>query len=153
VTAAATTRAQAQQQQEQQEQVEVGRSVKHKPKTPNFSIVINKKPSNSTTMVAPAAPASPALESTLEGPSNSDQVETDTEEEDWMRGNPGPSQEEMVRHIKATDKGKMKYDQMQEWNPTLTGILRRRQHSPTGCKDEVPQELKFQHPPPRPPAP
>jgi len=58
----------------------------------------------------------------------------------------------MVRQINATDKGKMKYDQMQEWNPTLAGILRRRQHSPTGCKDEVPQELKFHHPPPPPPA-
>jgi len=153
VTAAATTRAQAQQQQEQQEQVEMGRSVKHKPKTLNFSIVINKKPRNSTTMVPPAAPASPESEWTLEGPTNSDQVETDSEEEDWMRVNPGPSQEEMVRQIRATDKGKMKYDQMQEWNPTLTGILRRRQHSPTGCKDEVPQELKFHHPPPFPPAP
>jgi len=153
VTAAATTRAQAQQQQEQREQVEVGRSVKHKPKTPNFSIVINKKPSNSTTMVPPAAPASPESDWTLEGPSKSNQVETDTEEEDWMRVNPGPSQEEMVRQIRATDKGKIKYDQMQEWNSTLTGILRRRQHSPTGCKDEVPQELKFHHPPPPPPAP
>jgi len=58
----------------------------------------------------------------------------------------------MVRQIRVTDKGKMKYDQMQEWNPTLTGILRRRQHSPTGCKDEVPQELKFHHPLPPPPA-
>jgi len=59
----------------------------------------------------------------------------------------------MVRQIRATDKGKMKYDQMQEWNPTLAGILRKRQYSPTGCKDEVPQELKFHHPPPPPPAP
>jgi len=42
---------------------------------------------------------------------------------------------------------------MQEWNPTVTGILRRRQHSPTGCNDEVPQELEFHHPPPPPPAP
>jgi len=97
VTAAATTRAQAQQQQEQQEEVEMGRSVKYKPKPPNFSIVINKKPSNSTTMVSPAAPASPESEWTLEGPANSDQVETDTEEEEWMRVKPGPSQEEMVR--------------------------------------------------------
>jgi len=55
-------------------------------------------------------------------------VETDSEEEDWMRVNPGPSREEMVRQIRATDKGKMKYDQMQEWNPTLTEILRRRQY-------------------------
>jgi len=62
ITAAATPRVQAQQQQEQQEQVELGRSVKHKPKTPNFSIVINKKPSNSTTMVPPAAPPSPEPE-------------------------------------------------------------------------------------------
>jgi len=59
----------------------------------------------------------------------------------------------MVRLIGATDKGKMKYYQMQEWNPTLAGILRRRQHSPTGCKDEVTQELKFHLPPPLPPAP
>jgi len=59
----------------------------------------------------------------------------------------------MVRQIRATDKGKMKYDQMQEGNPTLTGILRRRQQAPTGCKDEVPQELKFHYPPPPPPAP
>jgi len=153
VTASATSRAHAQQQQEQQEQVELGRSVKYKPKTPNFSIIINKKPSNSTTMVPPAAPPSPEPEWTLEGPSNSDQVETDTEEEEWLRVNPGPSQEEMVRQIRATDKGKMKYDQMQEWNPTLAGILRRRQHSPTECKDEVLQELKFHHPPPPPPAP
>jgi len=152
VTAAATTRAQAQQQQKQQEQVELGRSVKNKPKTPNFSIVINKKPSNSTTMVPPAAPPSPEPEWTLEGPSNSEQVETDSEEEEWMRVNPGPSQYEMVRQIMTTDKGKMTYDQMQEWNPTLTRILRRRQHSPTGCKDEVPQERKFHHPPPPPPA-
>jgi len=108
VTAVATTRAQAQQQQEQQEQVELGRSVRHK--TPNFSIVINKKPSNSPTMVPPAAPASPEPEWTLEGPSNSDQVETHTEEEEWMRVNPGPSQEEIVTQIRATDKGKMKYD-------------------------------------------
>jgi len=72
VTAAATTREQTQQQQEQQEQVELGRSVKHKSKTPNFSIIINKKPSNSTTMVPPAAPSSPEPEWTLEGPSNSD---------------------------------------------------------------------------------
>jgi len=153
VTAAATTRAQAQQQQGQQKQVELGRSVKHKPKTPNFSIVINKKPSNSTTMVSPAAPPSPEPKWILEGPSNSDQVETDTEEEEWMRVNPGPSQGEMVRQIRATGQGKMKYDQMQEWNPTLAGILRRRQHSPTECKDEVPQEHKFHHPPPPPPAP
>jgi len=153
VTAAATTRAQVQQQQEQQEQVELGRSVKNKPKKPNFSIIINKKPSNSTTMVTAAAPPSPESEWTLEGPSNSDQVETDTEEEEWMRVNPGTSQEEIMRQIRATDKGKMKYDQKQEWNPTLTGILRRRQHSPTGCKDEVPQELKFHHPPLPPPAP
>jgi len=153
VTAAATTRAQAQQQQEQQQQVELGRSVKHKPKTPNLSIIINKKLSNSTTMVPPAAPPSPEAEWTLEGPSNSDQVQTDTEEEQWMRVNPGPSQEAMVRKIRATNKGKMKYDQMQEWNPTVTGILRRRQYSPTECKDEVPQELKFNHPPPPPPAP
>jgi len=47
----------------------------------------------------------------------------------------------------------MKYDQMQEWNPTLAGLLTRRQHLPTECKDEVPQELKFHHPPPPPPAP
>jgi len=126
VTAAATTRAQAQQQQEQQEQVELGRLVKYKTKTPNFSIVVNKKPSNSTTMVPPAAPPSPEPKWTLEGPSNSDQVESDTGEEEWIRVNPGPSQEEMVRQIRATNKGKMKYDQMQEWNPTLTRILRRR---------------------------
>jgi len=107
VTAAATTRAQAQLQQEQQEQVELGRSVKHKTKTPHFSIIINKKPSNSTTMVPPATPPSPEPEWTLEGPSNSDQVETDTEEQEWMRVNPGPRQEEMVRQIRATDKGKM----------------------------------------------
>jgi len=80
-------------------------------------------------------------------------VETDSEEEKWMRVNPGPSQEEMVRQIDATDKGKMKYNQMQEWNPTFPRILRRRQHAPTGCKDEVLQELKFHHPPPLPPAP
>ena len=48
VTTAATTRAQALEQQEQQEQVELGRLVKQKPKKPNFSIIINKKPSNST---------------------------------------------------------------------------------------------------------
>jgi len=54
-------------------------------------------------MAPPAAPASPESEWTLEGPSNSDQVETDTEEEEWMRVNPGPSQEEMVRQIRATD--------------------------------------------------
>jgi len=153
VTAAATTRAQAQQQQEQQEQVELGRSVKHKNKTPNFSIIINKKPSNSTTMVPPAEPPYPEQEWTLEGPSNSDQVETDTEEEEWMRVNPVASQKEMVRQIRATDKRKMKCNQMQEWNPTLTGIRRRRQHSPNGGKNEVPQELKFHHPPPPPPAP
>jgi len=94
--------------------VELGRSVKHKPKTPNFSIVINKKPSNSTTMLSPAAPASLEPKWTLEGPSNSYQVETDTEEEEWMKVNPGPSQEEMVRQIRATDKRKMQYDQMQE---------------------------------------
>jgi len=75
----------------------MARSVKHKPKTPKFSIVINKKPSNSTTMVHPAAPASPESEWTLEGPANSDQMETNTEEEEWMRVNPGPTQEEMVR--------------------------------------------------------
>jgi len=153
VTAAATTRAQAQQQQEQQEQVELGRSVKQKPRIPNFSIVINKKPSNSTTMDPPAAPPSPEPEWTLEGPSICNQVETDTEKEEWMRVNPEPSQEEMVRQLNATDKGKMKYDQIQEWNPTLTGILERRQHSPTGFKDEVPQGLKFHHPPPPLPAP
>jgi len=48
-------------------------------------------------MAPPAATPSPELEWTLEGPSNSDQVETNTEEEEWMRVNPGPSQEEMVR--------------------------------------------------------
>jgi len=69
-----------------------------------------------------------------------------------MRVNPRPSEEEMVRQITTTDKGKMKYEQMQEWNPILTGILGRRQHSPTGCKNKVPQEHKFHHPPP-PPAP
>jgi len=68
VTAAATTRAQAQQQQEQQKQMEVGRSVNHKPKTPNFSIIIYKKSSNSTTMVPPATPPSPEPEWALEGP-------------------------------------------------------------------------------------
>jgi len=104
-------------------------------------------------MAPPAAPPSPEPEWTLEGPSNSVQVETDTEEEEWMRVNPGPSQEEIVRQLRATEKGKMKYDQMQEWNPTLTGILRRRQHSPTGCKDKVLQELKFYHSPPPPLAP
>jgi len=72
VTAAATTRVQAQQLQEQQEQVDLGRSVKQKTKIPNFSIIINKKPSNSTTMVPPAAPPSPEPEWTLVGPSNSD---------------------------------------------------------------------------------
>jgi len=117
------------------------RSVKQKPRIPTFSIVINKKPSKSTTMASSAAPPSPEPEWTLKEPSNSDQVETDTEEEEKMRDNPVPSQEEMVGQIRATDEGKMKYDQMQEWNPTLTGILRRRQHTPTGCKDEVPQEL------------
>jgi len=111
----------------------MGRLVKQKTRIPNFSIVINKKPSNSTTMVPPTASPSPEPEWTLEGPSNSNQVETETEEEEWMRVNPEPSQEEMVRQIRATDKGKMKYDQMQEWNPTLSGILRRRQYSPTGC--------------------
>jgi len=78
VTATATTRAQAQQQQDQQEQVELGRSVNHKPKTPNCSIIINKIPSNSTTMVPPTAPPSLEPEWTLEGPSNSNQVATDT---------------------------------------------------------------------------
>jgi len=131
----------------------LGRSVKHKPKKPNCCIIINKKPSNSTTMVHPAAPPSPEPEWTLEGPSNSNQLETNTEEEEWMRVNPVPSQEEMVRQSRATDKGKMKYDQMQEWNPTVTGILGRRQHSPTECNDEAPQELKFHNPLPSPPAP
>jgi len=56
----------------------------------------------------------------------------------------------MVIQLRATDKGKMKYDQMQEWNPTLAGILRKRQHSLTEYKDEVLQELKFHHPPPPP---
>jgi len=104
-------------------------------------------------MAPPVAPPSPEPEWTLEGPLNSDQVETDTEGEESMRVNPGPSQEEMVRQIRATDKGKMKYDQLQEWNPTLTRMLRRRQHSPTGCKNEVQQELNFHHPPPSPSAP
>jgi len=94
--------------------VKLGRSVKHKTKTYNFSIICNKKPSDSTTMVPPAAPPSPEPEWTLERPSNNDQVETDTEEEEWMTVNPGPSQEEMMRQIRATDKGKLKYDQMQE---------------------------------------
>ena len=80
-------------------------------------------------------------------------METDTEEVEWMRVNPGPSEEEMVKQIDATDKGKMKHDQMQEWNPTVARILRRRQHAPTGCKDKVPQELKFHYPPPPPSAP
>jgi len=62
--------------------VELGRSIKHKPETYNFSIIINKKPSNSTTIVSPAAPPSLESEWTLEGPSNSDYVETDTEEEE-----------------------------------------------------------------------
>jgi len=44
-------------------------------------------------MAPPAAPPSPEPEWTLEGLSNSDQVETDTEEEDWIRVNPVPSQE------------------------------------------------------------
>jgi len=70
-----------------------------------------------------------------------------------MRVNPGSSQKEMVRQLRATNKGKIKYDQMQEWNPTLTGILRRRQHSPSGCKDEVLQQLKYHHPPTPPLAP
>jgi len=104
-------------------------------------------------MVPAAAPPSPEPEWTLKGPPNSDQVETDTKEQEWMRVNPEPSQEEMVRQIRATDKGKMKYDQIQEWKLTLAGILRRRQHSPSGYKDEVPQELKFHPPPPPPPAP
>jgi len=59
----------------------------------------------------------------------------------------------MVRQLSATDKGKIKCDQIQEWNLTLAGILRRRQHSPTGFKDEVLPELKFYHPPPPLPAP
>ena len=135
MTAAAITRAQAQQQQEQQEQVELGRSIKTK--IPNFSIIINKKPGNSTTIDPPAAPPSLEPECTLEWPSISDQVQTEIEEEEWMRGNPGHSQKKMVGQIGATNKGKMKYNQMQEWNPTLTGILRRRQHLPPGCKSEV----------------
>jgi len=69
--------------------VELERSVKHK--TPNFSIIINKKPCNSTTMVPSAAPPSLEPEWTLEGQSNRDQVETNTEEEEWMRVNRGPS--------------------------------------------------------------
>ena len=76
--------------------MELGISVKNKTKTLNFSIIINKKPSNSTTMASPAAPTFPEPEWTFEGPSNSDQVETDTWEEEWKRVNPGPNQEEMV---------------------------------------------------------
>jgi len=91
VTAATTTRAQAQQQQEQQEQVEMRRSVKQKPRIPNFNIVINKKSSNSTTMAPPAVPPYPEPEWTLEEASNRAQVETDAEKEEWMRVNPGPS--------------------------------------------------------------
>jgi len=47
-------------------------------------------------MASPAAPTFPEPEWTFEGPSNSDQVETDTWEEEWKRVNPGPNQEEMV---------------------------------------------------------
>ena len=42
-------------------------------------------------MAPSTAPPSQEPEWTFEGPSNSDQVETDTEEEEWMRVNLGPS--------------------------------------------------------------
>jgi len=61
-------------------------------------------------MAPPAAPLSPKLEWTLEGPSKSYQMETDTEEEEWMRFNSEPSQEEMGREIRATYKEKIKYN-------------------------------------------
>jgi len=131
--------------------VGIERSVKQKFRILNFSIVNNKKPSNPTTIATPATPPSPEPEWIFEGLSNSDQMETDTEEEHWIGVNSRPSQEETVQQLKATDKGKKKYDQMQEWKPTLTGILRKRHHSPTECKDEAPQQLKFYHPPPSPP--
>ena len=55
-----------------------------------------------------------------------------------MNVNPRPSEEEIVRQPTATDKGEMKYNQMQQCNPTLTRILKRRQHPKTGCKAKVP---------------
>jgi len=61
-------------------------------------------------MAPPATSPSPEPEWTLEGPSNSAQMETDTEEEGWMRINPRPSQKGKVRQIRATNKGKIKYD-------------------------------------------
>jgi len=96
-------------------------------------------------MAPPAPPPSQDPEWTFEGLKNSNQVETEIKEEEEMRDNPGPTLEEMFRQIRATKKWNIKYDQMQEGNPTLTGILRRRQYSPTRCKDEEPQELKFHH--------
>jgi len=59
----------------------------------------------------------------------------------------------MVRQISVSDKRKIQHHQMEEGNPTLTGILRRRQYSSTEYKDEVLQELKSHHPPPPPPGP
>src|SRR5437868_15050464 len=39
----------------------------------------------------------------------------------------------------------------EEWNPTLTGIFRRRALSPTTCQEEVPKDLKYHQGPPPPP--
>jgi len=78
-------------------------------------------------MVTSASPSSPEPEWTLNGPSNRNHVEANTEEKEWMRVKPGPSQEIMVREIEATENRKMKYDQIQEWNPTLTRFFSRRQ--------------------------
>jgi len=47
----------------------------------------------------------------------------------------------MVKQIRETDKGKMKYAQMQEWDPTLAGILRRRLYLLTEYKNKVLENL------------
>src|SRR5437868_48108 len=71
------------------------------------------------------------------------------EMEDWERvTRPITTTEEMERSIRRAP---TRLSNLQEWNPTLNGILKRRATSPTTCQDEVPKQVRYNDPPPPPP--
>ena len=62
--------------------------------------------------------------------------------ENWEVTNPPEDMENTIRRSPLPKEN--------EQTPTLNGTLRIRNNDPRKCKDEVPKELKFYHPPPSP---
>ncbi|KAF8428901.1 hypothetical protein BGX38DRAFT_1278326 [Terfezia claveryi] len=146
-TAATTTKAQAQQQQQEEEErgstssMHIGPSREnHVANSPSLRVGQNSAIGLS---LGESTRGKLASEWTLvDESSNSDKLE------EWKRARELMTTEQMEQSLRRADRGSVVVGNLQEWNPTLEGTLKRRAASPKSKDEADNKKVHFQPPPP-----